>query len=108
MTESDFEEDWLVIGVAETKIDYIDRVYAEAVGDVEVVGDGEDGFRTVGYVEVAQGSGRGVPGYAACAPEEGCVKGHGGKMRIGCLGRARYVLGRILVPVAADDERSAM
>ena len=26
-------------------------------------------------------------------------------MRIGCLGGARYVLGRILVPVAADDER---
>ena len=56
-----------MIGVAETKIDYIDRVYDDTVGGVVVVGNGEDGFLAVGYVEVAQGSGRGVPDYAACA-----------------------------------------
>ena len=97
-----------MVGMLVAQVNGPDGICPDVRGDVKIIGDGEDGLRAVGNVEVAQGSGRGVPGYAACAPEEGRVEGDGGKMRIGCLGGARYVLGRILVPVAAYDEGSTL
>ena len=68
--ERDFEEDGLVVGVAETEIQSLDRVGLDAVRDVEVVGDGQNGFRSVYGIEVTQCLGRGVPRYVSRAPEK--------------------------------------
>ena len=97
-----------MVGMLVAQVNGPDGICPDVRGDVKIIGDGEDGLRAVGNVEVAQGSGRGVPGYAACAPEEGRVEGDSGKMRVVGLGRCGGVVGRKLVPVAADDERGAL
>lgn len=97
-----------MVGMLVAQVNGPDGICPDVRGDVKIIGDSEDGFRAVRDVEVAQGPGRGVPGDAAGALEEGSVKSDGGKMRVVGLGRRGGVVGRKLVPVAADDERSAL
>ena len=97
-----------MVGEPVVKVNGTDAVCPDVRGDVKIIGDSEDGFRAVRDVEVAQGPGRGVPGDAAGALEEGSVESDGGKMRVVGLGRRGGVVGRKLVPVAADDEGGAL
>ena len=61
------EQYGLVVGMLVAQVNGPDGICPDVRGDVKIIGDGEDGFRAVGYVEVAQGSGRGVTDYAAGA-----------------------------------------
>ena len=61
------EQYGLVVGMLVAQVNGPDGICPDVRGDVKIIGDGEDGFRAVGYVEVAQGLGRRIPDYAAGA-----------------------------------------